>query len=102
MSVADGYCEFCRHTVYLPCRDAEKAERCQLAGQAAMDYECAEAACGTLFEQWWECDPSERRAWRAKMITALAAAKAVEACGFQKGVIESIIEALKTAKQDDR
>jgi hypothetical protein len=79
-----GYCEFCQHKTYLPCQDAEKAERCQLAGQAAMDYDCAEAACCTLFEQWWECGASERRAWRAKMMAALATAKAVEARGIQR------------------
>ena len=69
----------------MPCQDAEKAERCQLAGQAAIDYDCAEAACSTLFEKWWECAASERSVWRAKMITALAAAKAIEVRGFQGG-----------------
>lgn len=78
MSQVTGYCQFCRADTYLPCREAEQAERCQLPAEQAMDYDCAEAACASLFEQWWEFDAAGRKAWRAKMIKALASAKAVE------------------------
>jgi hypothetical protein len=50
-----------------------------------MDYDCAEAACRSLFEQWWECGATERREWRVKMIKALAAARTIETRGFQGG-----------------